>query len=380
MMRHLFTRLFLGAMTLLAVSCGGSDGYVIECDFDGLGDRGVEMVTSDGKSVTRRQLHPRDGKFRAEGSSREPELVELYTLDGGALLYTCVVSDGDRLKVSMDMEQGTPSLKVEGPEAWAEYGAWLAENDSLLVNGADGDVNRLIAEYAGEHRDSPASGLLVASRFRAKGNELMADSVMNLISAQGRPTSVTASFMASLSRGLTRTRKVNRFLVPAGRDTSITYVASEHSYTLIAVNSSRKPDSVAQRLRELYKAMPAKRFDIIELSVARDSGTWRGNILGDSARWRQGWLPGGVASPRLTELAVAAVPYYILTDSTGLIVYDGVSVTRADTLVRRLLGHPATPREEIDTDTLATAATPAATAEAAVPDRPGKLKIKPAKQ
>lgn len=77
---------------------------------------------------------------------------------------------------------------------------------------------------------------------------------------------------------------------------------------------------------------------------------------------------------------MGALPYYILTDSTGLIVYDGVSVTRADTLVRRLLGHPATPREEIDTDTLATAATPAATAEAAVPDRPGKLKIKPTKQ
>lgn len=350
MMKFASNILILILLSLMAVACGGNGGYVIECDFEGLGDRGVEMVTSDGRKVTRRQLHPREGRFKAEGQSTQPELVELFTLDGGSLLFSCVASDGDRLKVRMNMKEGPASLVIEGPDDWKDYGAWIAENDSLLEHGDDAEVNRLILLYVDAHKESPTASLLVATRYRAHGNELRADSVMNLIEQQGRPACVTASFMASLGRGLERQTMLKRFIVPAGRDTTITYAASEHSYTLFAINSERKPDSVKARLRALYKDLPARRLDIMELSVARDSATWRGQILNDSARWHQGWVSGGVASPRLRDFAIPRLPYYVLADSMGQVVYTGESLDSADRMVRTRLARFAKKRDEEKAD------------------------------
>ncbi|MCM1521597.1 MAG: hypothetical protein NC039_02965 [Muribaculaceae bacterium] len=377
---------FLSLLSLLMpMACGDSKGYVIDCDFAGLGDHGIEMVTSDGRSVARHEIHPKDGRFKAEGESAEPSLVEFFTLDG-RLLFTCAVSNGDRLEVSLNIDSVPATLSVKGHGPSELFARWIVDNDSLLTSGTDAEVNRLISRLVSENPTSTASTLMLVTRFRTRGNELLADSLLNLITTPARPMGLSGAFVASLSPQTSGdvSATLAGYTMYVSRDTtsttSVSFSPLGHSYSLIAINGGRKPDSIRKRMRALYKDLPSRRFDLVETSVADDSLTWRSTISGDSARWKQGWISGGPASPRLARLAIPTVPFYILTDSLGTQLYRGTSLYEADTLVRRLLNHPlATNESEAGEEHTEEGAASAASKPAPVPNLgPGTLQIKKA--
>lgn len=321
---------------VLLTACGGAGGYVIDCDFEGLGNHGVEMVTTDGARVSRQQLHPDNGHFTARGESAQPVLVEFFTLDGGERLLSCVVADGDRLKVEMDMERGASSLSVEGTPVMERYGRWLAENDSLLSTGNHAAANELVKRFVVDDRASLASTLALVTHFHTRGAELLADSVFNLIAAPARPASLTASFASSLGHQTSAVARANikGFVLPVGRDSTVRFTPMKRAFTLIAFSDTRKPDSVLKMMRALVRDMPAGDFDLIEVSVARDSASWRTAISADSARWRQAWTAGGPASPVVSAMSVAGVPFYILADSMGRQIVRGRSLRECDSVVR----------------------------------------------
>lgn len=337
-MIKLLYRSLTAALLCALCACGGADGYVIECDFANLGDHGVVMIATDGRSARRTEIHPRDGRFKAEGSGADPALVELFTLDG-RLLYTCAVSDGDRLKVKLNIDSVTRTLRVEGSEPMELMASWIVENDSLLTRGTDAEVNALITSLVSEHPSSTASTLMLVSRFRTRGSELLADSLLNIIDAPARPLALVGAYAAQLGAQLKSeiNLPVPGFTLHTGRDTVVSYNPAFHSYSLLMFTDTRKPDSIVKRLRALYKDVPSKRFDMVETSLARDSLSWRVAIDRDTAAWKQGWAPGGPASPRFSRLAINTLPFYVVADSLGRALYRGPSLYEADTLVRSLL-------------------------------------------
>lgn len=343
-------RFFLIILLPLLVACGGGQGYSIEFEIEGLGNKGVEMLTTDGRGVSRQQLHPVDGRFTVTGEAPAAQLAEFYTLDG-RLLFSSVVRDGMRLKVSLDPDRNMETLHVEGDPDMELYASWLADNALIFTAGDDATVNQVVRDLVDTHRDSKAAALLMVTQFRTFGHELRADSIFNLIRPEARPVGLTASWTAAVGRQSNpeARRPLLRMSLPVARDTTILYIPQNQSYTVLAFTDSRKPDSILRRLRSLRRDLPARRLQILEISCARDSGTWRGYIAADSARWAQAWVAGGPAASTLSRIAVPRTPYYIVADSLGRQLYRGMSLFAADTLVRSLLGHPAPDVADADT-------------------------------
>ena len=345
--------LLLGALT---AACGGDKGYEITLDIEGLGSRGIEMVTVGSREMARQPLHPVDGKVTAEGKSVDPVLIEIMPLDGGEPLVSFVASDGDRIQVKMNLAEGRKSLEIKGRDDMERYGRWMAENDSLLTRGSDDEVNLAIVREVEQNRASLSSALIVATQFRAVGHEVKADSVFNLIPPAQRPASIVSAFTTALGTqtSIDANASLRGFTLPNGVDSAMRYVPSKPGYTLLAFFDSRKPDSLSQRLKELRKHMPRQRFRILEIGLQRDSAMWRAQLSGDSARWAQAWAAGGVASGQLRRMAIPTTPFFILADSLGHQEYRGRNLWEADAVCTRVLG---TTNENPD-DTTATVSEP----------------------
>lgn len=60
--------------------------------------------------------------------------------------------------------------------------------------------------------------------------------------------------------------------------------------------------------------------------MARDSARWKQATARDSATWVQAWAPGSAASVDFQRLAIPALPYFVVADSSGTQVWRGGSV------------------------------------------------------
>lgn len=326
-------------MLLAVMACDNDEGFVIKCEIAGLDTRGLEMVYMTRGGMSRASFHPVDGKVELKGSSAQPTLVEVFTLDG-SLLFSCVASDGDRMNVKMRL--GEPaSLTVSGQDATRDYAAFVAQHDSLLSRGSDEEVNRLIAEAVRANPKSMASTLLMVTRFRTAGYELEADSLLSEIAPEARPALLAGSYASAVgeqvstsARGEVKSFTIRTGLDSLGRDTIVRYVPSMQSYSLLAFTDSRRPDSITRRLRALRKASPQRRLKIIEISLQPDSAQWRASVKGDSMNWYQVWAPGAATAREIRRLAVPRAPFYIVADSTGTQLYRGTSAYEADMLIR----------------------------------------------
>lgn len=337
-MKKVFTILSL-IVLFAVVACDGEEGFVIKCEIEGLDTHGLEMTYMTRGGISHASFHPVDGKVELKGTSSQPTLVEVFTLDGSRL-FSCVASDGDRMKVKMKLDD-PGSLSVTGQDATRDYSAFVAQHDSLLTHGSDAEVNRLIAETVRANPTSMASTLLMVTRFRTAGYELQADSLLNEIAPEARPALLAGSYASTVgeqvttsARGEVKSFTLRMGLDSIGHDTIVRYIPSMQSYSLLAFTDTRKPDSITRRMRQLRRALPQRRLRIIEVSLAADSAMWRTSVKGDSMNWYQAWVPGGTAGREIRRLAVPRTPFYIVTDSTGTQLYRGTSVYTTDTLIR----------------------------------------------
>ena len=340
-MRKLFTILTLTILIVLS-GCGGDEGFVIKCDIKGLDTRGLEMVYMTRHGLSKASFHPVDGKVELRGASRQPTLVEVFTLDG-ELLFTCVASDGDRMKLKMTLDDPT-SLTITGQDATRDYTAFITQHDSILTHGSDAEVNRMIAESVRSNPSSMASTLLMVTRFRSAGHELEADSLMSEILPEARPALLSSFYasaigeqVATSARGEVRSFTLRIGRTATGRDTTVRYIPSQQSYSLLAFTDTRKPDSLTRRLRNLKKELKDRQFKIVEVSLSTDSASWFSATRSDSVNWSRAWSPGSAASRDIRRLAIPRTPYFILVDSQGTQVYRGTSAYIADTIVRSRL-------------------------------------------
>ncbi|MCH5325975.1 MAG: DUF4369 domain-containing protein [Duncaniella sp.] len=367
-----FTVLFLAP---LLVACGGGKGFKIEFEVDGLGNKGVEMVVSDGRTVSRSQIHPKNGRFTASGEADRPMLAEFFTLDGSRI-FSAVVGEDVRMKVSFAIDSLYTTLQVSGSPDMELYASWLTDNSLYFESDETDEVNALIASLVASHRESAASALIMVTEFRSAGHALQADSVFNLIAPQARSAGLTAAFSAAVGRQTLpeSLRPLLRMSLPVGRDSNYIYIPQQQSYSLIAFSDVRKPDSVVRRLRGLARGFPLRRLRVLEISCAIDSSDWRSAVMADSVCWHQAWVVGGVASSRLSRMALPRVPFYIVADSLGTQLYRGESLFTADTLLRSLLGAETQVAAEVHSTEADSAEVPKEQ-----PLAPGQVRIRPAR-
>lgn len=374
---------------VMLTGCGNDEEFVINCEIRGLGSTAVDMYYPT-RSLQHSVFHPVDGKVTLRGVAADPTLAEVLTADGEPL-FACVVRNGDHLEVKMDM--GEPSsLKIKGNSASEQLARFVAANDSLLRSGDVAAINRLVADEVRSHPDRMSSAALLVTRFSARGHELEADSLINILKPSARANWVMGAYpglvgeqVSSAARGNVKSMTIQTGRQD-GRDTVVRYWPSNQSYSFIVVTGQGKADSVRRVLKELAGKLPVKRFKALEIAAMGDSSSWAGTVRSDSAKWMQAWLPGGVGAPAINYLQIPSVPFFIVVDSTGKQLYRGLSVKVAqDTISNHLAAYLAEKNDSVadgekpsDTPKQPAATAPSSVKPSAASSQP--VKASPARQ
>lgn len=338
-MRHLHS-ILISLILVVFTSCGNNEEFLINCKIRGLGSKGVEMTYTT-RGVQRVGFHPVDGKVTLRGVSDKPVLVEVSTIDN-QLLFTCVAQNGDNLDVELDLDKPT-SLKISGNDASEEYSRFIVDNDSLLRSNDVAGINRLIAAEVRRNPDRISSAMLLATRFQARDYELEADSLVNTLKPDARPTGVMGTFASLVGEQVSSSvgSPVRAMTINCGyqnkQDTTMRYWASNQSYSMLVVTGYHRGDSIGNMLQELCDSLPDRRFKAFEIAVTGDSAMWKSAVRNDSTKWVKAWVPGGTASNEVRSLTVSSIPYFVVADSTGRQIYRGRSLSAANDTVRNRL-------------------------------------------
>ena len=86
------------------------------------------------------------------------------------------------------------------------------------------------------------------------------------------------------------------------------------------------------------KELDSKRLQIVDVNLDSDTLRWKSILRNDSASWRRYWAVGGVVNNYVRNLSISSTPYYILSDSTGNILYHGDNFAAARKLIENKLG------------------------------------------
>ena len=72
---------------------------------------------------------------------------------------------------------------------------------------------------------------------------------------------------------------------------------------------------------------------VIDVLAESDTLRWHQTIAGEE--WVHYWAPGGPLEQGVQSLGITTLPWYAVSDSTGLIVYSGPNLNEAMSKVIR---------------------------------------------
>lgn len=317
LMKRVTYILMILVLCLLGTGCGDSGRFNVEGTLSDGRTTNLRYAYYNGSAFVQGITAARDGRFRFEGSSPQAALVELFDNDYRPLgcLYA---ANGDEIECVIN--PADPNLlQAKGRKDLERWTAWLQKHAEALASGADANV--LVADYVDRHPDDVVSTLLLTTLFDASrpGAVLTADSLLNLIPAESRPLNLTQSLLSQIQMsqhsGSARVKDF-RVRIPNERYDSL-HIADEALW-LFAFTSeqSGRRDSVVKALRDIHR-YHGKRVRIVDISLDADTLAWRRITRPDSAKWTQGWLPGGTAAQGIDSLGLPRLPYFIYADSAG---------------------------------------------------------------
>lgn len=304
------------ACGLLVAACGGADSFVVDGQIAEGSTINLYVRYYTGSEV-RDGVTPADqGKFSFRASTPQPTIVEILDNES-KILGRAYVANGD--KITMTLDRANPyRTTVKGTAVNEEWAAFLNAHADSLRAGRPGYANALVEQYSAEHPGEMVPALLFATLYDASIDPQRADSVMRSLSTDPH----AQTLLLPMSTALARFAEVD-FTAPVK---SITYRSLD---TVATVFKPTKPASVLAFCASNYygperdslvyamrQAEKDKGLELCEIMFAPDSLSWRSRTRLDSLA-HQGWVPAGIYSEGVDELAIPRLPYFIVLDSDG---------------------------------------------------------------
>ena len=327
-------RTFENLLCVLAMTfagCSGGDEFRVIGTVENLGTQNLRVVYYTDKALQMQTTTAIDGQFQFAGNAQKETLLEIFTTDR-APLASLLVKNGQTVKLSLDRSEPS-DWKVEGSPESKRLADFVKKNAEVLYGGSAPEINSVVSEYVGSNRDDMISTVVMMKYYDATGNETQCDSLFEIISHDARPDylceGVRAMIAAEASYDMATT------LMPMNLytedDSMMVYRPDEYKGSVVAFSDAEHGNRqmLLGGLRKMRKDYDKKQVAVVEISMAEDTAAWHKSIAADSATWVQAWLPGAVASPAVMALRVPRVPYYVVADSTGRLLYRGVSADDA---------------------------------------------------
>ena len=168
------------------------------------------------------------------------------------------------------------------------------------------------------------SAVLLVADYSDYSNLDKVNQLLMSIEAKARPESLIASLL-----GYTKGRKKSNLprlmtlnLIKHGGD--FEEIKLTDRVVLLSLWANPQPDrkDLVVKLQGINESIK-----VIDVLTESDTLHWHETIADES--WPHYWAPGGPLEQGIQLLGITSMPWYAVTDSTGLIVYSGPSLDAA---------------------------------------------------
>lgn len=316
-MRQLFF-LSLCALLALCTSCSNNDQFRVNGTIDGKATMNLRINYLENGALRTIVTAAREGNFEFFASAPQPTIVEINDYDNRPLARLYAVN-GETFDLKIDRSKPY-NLEIQGNELSGRWADFLRNNSEKMSAGRD-SANAVIARYIALHPDDILSTLLLITNYNSSEDAFAADSLLSLIDAKARPSSLTENYTIMLERLVnehtTAPIESFRFL---NADTARTFRPSDNKANLLAFTLEEDDDYKAlANLLERHAKKNRKAF-IVDLRTDPIRVSYEG---ADTCTRILGRLPGGIAAPGIEKLGIPRLPFFIVTDNEGNQLYRG---------------------------------------------------------
>lgn len=316
-MKHIFLPILLLVTALLA-SCS-SDSFKIDGDIANL-DGHIVRVMFRGDSGVVDQLATMDkkGHFSVQGVASQPVIVNLMDSHNNSLVMLVAVN-GDHLKVKGDAADQS-SITVKGSHLNDEWQIFRKEHADFYKAADPGRLDAAIEKYVREHPDDMLSTVLLMADYSDYSDRSRVGKLLGSISGGMRPQSLTQAF-PDKSMGNKKS------VLP--RLTALTLVKHGGQFEEIKLDGRVTLISMWANPQENRNAMVSKLqamdgdIHILDILTESDTLRWHKTIADDPSNWQHYWAPGGPLEQGVQLLGLTSLPWFAVTDSTGMVTYSG---------------------------------------------------------
>lgn len=317
---HLFLLILVVALT----SCN-SDSFKIKGDIMNLEGGAVKVVFRGDSGVVDELVNlDKKGHFSFEGVSEQPVIVSLLNSRNEPLV-SVVACNGDHIKVKGDAAKAA-SIKVKGTSLNDDWQLFRNEHAAFYSDPNPSRLDAAIEKYVREHPADLLSTVLLMADYCDYSDRGKIEKMLKGIDAQARPESLTQSFPTELKSRKSNVlpRLMTLTLVKHGSNFEEIKLTDRITFINLWANPQKNRNILINKLQGLDEGVR-----IIDILTESDTLRWHQTIAGDPARWQHYWAPGGPLEQGIQLLGITSMPWYAVTDSTGLVTYSGPDLNAA---------------------------------------------------
>lgn len=327
-MKHVF-RIFSIIILTLAASCSDKETFVIKGDITGGKDLTLRLVMRTPQGVKTEMIATRGAHFEygtAAPADGAETIIEIYSNDY-TLLGLMTAARGTEASITVD-PAGIKGFRANGTAFNTDLSSWLGS-----VKTVD---NPTIEAYVKRNPGNPVAGVLMASLYDAYADPAAARALYMTLEPRARPAYYATGF-EQLIRDVNSAAgsKLESASVLCSADTIAFLRPTAYRATFVAFTADEPAhrDSVVPALKRLKGTKGL----VVEHSLATDTVTWRRQTRTDSCTWTSVWTGPGTAAEGARRFAISRLPYYVVADSTGQILYEGTQLHKAETTFNKCL-------------------------------------------
>jgi len=305
-------------MAAVLASCS-SDEFKIDGNIANLDSPAVRVIFPGDSGIVDETIQVDEkGRFTIKGNAPQPVIVNVLDKLGRALA-TVVAVNGDHLKVKGDAGKAN-GIKTGGNRLNEEWQLFRDEHAAFYGDPNPSRQDAAIEKYVREHPKDMLSTVLLMADYSDYSDRKKIEQMLNGIEVTARPESLVKTFKNDPASGKKK---------PLPRLTTLTLLKHNSRFeeikltghaTLISMWAPPQDDrpQLINKLNTLDAGV-----HIIDILAVSDSLRWHHSIAADPKGWQHYWAPGGPMEQGIQALGATTLPWFAVTDSTGLVTYSG---------------------------------------------------------
>ncbi len=312
------------SLTMAMASCSG-DSFKIDGKLANFDSGMVRVIfPTDSGMVDEWVSVDKKGKFSYQGAVADPVIVSL--LDSRShLLVMLVATSGDHIKVKGDAAQ-PKTIKIKGSKVNEDWQLFRDEHAAFYTDPNPSRLDAAIEKYVREHPADLLSTVLLMADYSDYSDVDKINAMLKGIDVKVRPGSLVQSFegrsMNAQTSHLPRIMALK--LVKHGGDFEDVSLVDRMTFISFWANPQDNRSALINKLNQVGEGIR-----VIDVLTESDTLRWHQTIAADPKEWKHYWAPGGPMEQDVQLLGIKTLPWYAVTDSTGLVTYSGPSLDAA---------------------------------------------------